>query len=80
MHPDMLDSGLGEMLAGQAMAEICRRFVQAVSVSITTPSREATRLLEMLRGFGYRPTSSRLSLHCWPRRTEWSQAYDWHAA
>jgi ribosomal protein S18 acetylase RimI-like enzyme len=80
IRPDMHSNGLGETLNGQVMAELRRRSVQAVSVSISTPSPEATMTLETLRRSGYRLTSSSLAMHCWPKGSEWSQACDWYAA
>jgi ribosomal protein S18 acetylase RimI-like enzyme len=80
IRPDMQNIGFGETLNGHAMAELHRRSIEAVSVSITTPSPEATLTLEALRRSGYRLTSSSLIMHCWPKGTDWNQACAWYAA
>ncbi len=80
IRPDMQNNGFGEILNGRAMAELCRRSIETVSVSITTPSPEAASTLDTLHRSGYRLTSSSLAMHCWPKGTEWSQACSWYAA
>jgi len=78
--PDMQDNGLGEALIDHVMAEVHNRSIRAVSVSVTTPSPGSMLMLEMLRRSGYSLTTSRLTMHCWPRGSEWNQACDWFAA
>lgn len=80
IRPDMHSNGFGEMLSRNAMDELNRRCVEAVSVSISTPSPEATSKLNSLHRSGFSLTSSSLSMHCWPRGKDWSQAGAWHTA
>lgn len=80
IRPDMHSNGFGEMLSRNAMKELNRRSIEAVSVSISTPSPEATSTLDSLHRSGFSLTSSNLSMHCWPKGKDWSQACAWYAA